>query len=96
MSHRPPFKARQDRNQKPIVAALRAMGFKVYTSGQPFDLLISKGNRVWIGEVKDPKKRGHKHEFTDAQNKLIDDGWPVVVFREIADTATFASEVFGV
>ena len=92
---RPPLRARKDTNQAPIVAALRAMGFKVWTGGQPFDLLISRGDRVWMGEVKGPKKRGWKNEFTAAQAKLINDGWPVWIFYEIADTATFANEVFN-
>ncbi|MGX6999885.1 hypothetical protein [Caballeronia sp. KNU42] len=67
------YAAKADANQKPIVAALRALGAKVATThaiGQGFpDLVVSTadGKRTFLLEVKDPDQPKHRHELTPAQ-----------------------------
>lgn len=47
--------ARQDANQGPIIAALRAAGCAVYVLQQPVDLLVwAPGSGYYLIEIKNP------------------------------------------
>lgn len=65
------YAAKADANQKPIVAALRAIGAKVAPThgvGQGFpDLVVTYRGRTMLLEIKDPTQPKHRHELTPAQ-----------------------------
>lgn len=64
------FRARVDKNQKPIVEAFRKLGYSVVllhqVGGGVPDLLVSTPSEMWIVEVKNPEERKGKR-FTEAQ-----------------------------
>lgn len=52
--------AKVDISQAPIVAALRAIGDRVYIIGRPVDLLVRSGSVYWSAEVKTPGKNAKR------------------------------------
>jgi hypothetical protein len=62
--------ARVDNNQREIVAALRAIGCKVYDLRRPMDLLVQHRGRLLIVECKNTKETGHG--LTKKQKDFLD------------------------
>ena len=74
---------KRDRNEGPIVAALRQVGVRVYPiSAKGFADLVCFTPRVGLVllEVKMPRGR-----HTDAQAQHAAEGWPVVTVRSVDD-----------
>lgn len=74
-----------DGNQKEIVEALRAVGWRVLSladigKGCP-DLLIARGYDVRLVEVKQPKGK----LTVDQQAFIVRDGWPVSIVRTVEE-----------
>lgn len=70
--------ARQDTAQGPIVAALRAVGARVWIIGQPFDLLVGFRGRLVMLEVKSIERaRKDQAEQTAELEACKRDGLPV-------------------
>lgn len=65
---------RKDNNHADLVATAKRLGawVRVYP---PLDLLVWVGKwQMWMPvEIKDPKKEGHKDEYTPAQLKFFED-----------------------
>lgn len=81
------YAARIDDNQRAIVAALRAAGALVCSmaalgKGVP-DLLVCKGRRVLIVEVKNGAKSPSRQKLTQAQKDWHALGWPVTVVNSV-------------
>ena len=68
-----------------IVGLLRHRGYLVMQL-DTFDLLAFKHGEFWIVEVKS----GEKPKLTRHQEKLVADGWPLVVIRSVEE----AEEMF--
>jgi Holliday junction resolvase len=83
------FKNKRDYNEPQIVDALQKHGFSVYRLDQPVDLVIGKGGRTWLAEVKMEGKQlnANQRKFYEAWrgNKLV--------LRSIEDVAEFAANV---
>lgn len=63
---------RKDKNHHDLKAAAKRCG-AVWIEGGPFDgwiWLAKWGGEYLPVEIKDPKKEGHKDEFTEKQQKL--------------------------
>lgn len=61
------FAAKRDASEAAIVKALKAAGYavaKLSTTGVP-DMLVAKGDRMWLVEVKDAKPGRKAHKRTD-------------------------------
>lgn len=76
-------RARVDTNQREIVEALRAVGWKVTSAaslggGFP-DLVIARGHDVKLVEVKHAKGT----LTADQQRFIVREGWPVTIVRSI-------------
>lgn len=82
---------RSDKNEKDIIEVLQKRGFQVKKLGQPFDLLVAKNKKWSMVEVKDPKKKGHGDEFTDAQKEFFKDwqGPDIPILRTLDDALKF-------
>lgn len=83
------FAARVDKNQGAIVDALRAAGALVCSlaavgKGVP-DLLVAKGKRVLILEVKNGAKSPSRRTLTQTQKDWQALGWPVTVVNSVDD-----------
>lgn len=79
--------AKVDANHAEIVAAFRACGALVCSlaavgKGVP-DLLVAKGRRVFIVEVKDGSKVPSKRKLTKAQADWHALGWPVSIVQDV-------------
>ena len=75
------YKCRTDSNQAAIAASLRSFGclvFPLHTVGHGMaDLLVKlPTNQLVLVEVKTEKGK-----LTDDQERLISQGWPVVILR---------------
>ena len=62
---------RRDANEKEIVQALEAIGCTVWRLDEPVDLLVGRGARNWLLEVKDPSKPRRDRQLTDNQKKFF-------------------------
>lgn len=77
---------RSDSNKRAIVTALRRAGRQVFDTGDVGngfpDLVVlhSYARLVWLVEVK--TKTG---KLEPKQQKLIEDGWPIVVIRSVLE-----------
>lgn len=70
------YAARRDANERPIVKALRKAGALVLQLGK-FDLLVCYRGTLFM---LDPKTVNGKP--TEAQQALIDQGWPLCFVRD--------------
>lgn len=75
---------RVDRNHDAVVSALRSCGWQVISladcgGGVP-DLLCCRAGRVQLVEVK-----AASGTLTQAQQALVNAGWPVVVVRSVEE-----------
>lgn len=87
--------ARVDQNHAEIVTALRKAGRLVQSlagcgCGVP-DLLVHRGGRLWLLEVKDGNKPPSARKLTPDQEEWISQGWPVTVVMS-AEEAIKATE----
>lgn len=82
------YKNKRDFNEPQIVGALQKHGFSVYRLDQPVDLVIGKGGRTWLAEIKMPGKD------LNANQRKFYEGWRgnKLVLRTIEDVAEFARE----
>lgn len=75
---------------------LRALGFQVVdVSRQPgfVDLLAYRPDRgVWLVEAKTPQNKAGRIEKTDGQQRLEDQGWPIVFLRSRDEALAWATE----
>lgn len=71
--------AKVDLVQREIVAALQRAGCLTWYIREPFDLLVSRGGRLYLLEVKTLRKQGGRQTLTSAQEKALAAGWPAVV-----------------
>ncbi len=80
---------RRDANEPEIVAQLRDHGFSVVHLNKPVDLLIGKGGKTWIAEVK-----SEDGEFTKPQAKFYST-WRGnhLVLRSTMDADDFAAQI---
>lgn len=87
----PRYAAKRDNVEPTLVKALEACGVSVERTDKPFDAVINFRNRTELAEFKDPKKRGHKDEFTSDQQKFFrrNPGWRVEIFRTHEDVTEF-------
>lgn len=78
---------RRDTVEAEIVKDLRKMGVAVYPTDKPFDCILGYRGVSYLGEFKDPKKKGKKNEFTPAQVAFMETwtGSAVVVLRSSQD-----------
>jgi hypothetical protein len=89
MGFRGQWKNKRDANEPEIVATLRAHGFCVIHLDQPVDLLIGKGGKTWVAEVKTPKGK-----LTAAQVAFYET-WHGnhLVLRSTQDASDFAAHI---
>ena len=77
-----------DRNQKEIVAAIRALGLTVvllHAVGRGFpDLLVSSATTIWLVEVK-----AKKGTYTEAQEEFYSKwkGKPILTIRDVKEVS---------
>lgn len=74
MSHKRPQIHRVDSNHHDMVAEWERLGgVWLPYSNKPFDGWIwhTRWEEYWPVEIKDPKKEGHKNEYTDRQKKVM-------------------------
>ena len=79
-------RAKIDQNQPAIVDVLERGGCLVQSlarmgDGVP-DLLVCRGNRLALVEVKQPKGR-----LTPDQERFLERGWPVFILRDVEAAA---------
>jgi hypothetical protein len=74
------YRARTDRNHREIAAAFRKLGWKVFYSKVPTDLIVLRGGRMLLIEIKSDAWA----KLTQQQVALIRDGWPVRVVHDIS------------
>ena len=79
--------ARRDGSEAEIISALEACGFTVQQLSQKDvpDLLIAKGGRLWLAEVKTGKAK-----LRPGQQRFVTK-WPVIVLRSVEDVAQLCS-----
>ena len=85
---------RVDANQKQVVDALRARGYKVVIISQPVDLLVGTPKGWILLEVKDGNKPASAQKPTKAQEKFFMEcagKYPLFV----VNSAEFAVELVG-
>lgn len=89
MRFKPPQKAKRDGNEPLIVDELQKHGFTVEQLDKPVDLAISRHDRTWLAEVKNPEGR---NKVEPAQERFFA-RWPVAVpiFRTVEDVQDFAA-----
>ena len=72
------YAKKKDANQNPIVEALEAIGCSVYDAsrvGGDFpDLIVAKGLKTMLIEVKNPERSKGRRELSKGQNKFLS-GW---------------------
>ena len=67
---KPHYAARRDANEQPLVAAMEALGGYWIADG-PFDGWLHWRGAWHLIEIKDPKKAGHKSEYTANQVRML-------------------------
>lgn len=89
--------ARTDGNHREIVSALRKLGFSVADTsrlggGFP-DLVVGRGGRNWLLEVKDPRQPASKRLLTEDERKFFR-GWngQVAVVESVEDVIAAINE----
>jgi hypothetical protein len=68
------YAKQRDENEPEIVAALEAIGCTVHRLDQPCDLLVGRGAKNILLEVKNPLKPKGDQKLTDGQKKF-EEGW---------------------
>ena len=83
--------AKVDKTQNEIVGALRQWGCRVLILNGVVDLAVMRpGNfGAWQQVALVECKTGPKAKWTDAQQRLIDDGWPLVRLNSVDDAITW-------
>lgn len=83
------WKNKRDTNEAEVVETLRAHGFCVIHMDKPVDLLIGKGGRTWVAEVKMPKGN-----LTKPQQRFYDE-WRgnKLILRTTKDADDFAAQI---
>ncbi len=76
------YRRSTDKNEAPIVAALKAAGWKVWKIAEPVDLLVKKHGIIGTIEVKNPHGRDR---LQDSQIDHLDGGGNCGVVRSIED-----------
>lgn len=91
----PRYAAKRDNVEPDLIKALKKSGVSVERTDKPFDAVIRFRGRTELAEFKDPKKRGHKDEFTPAQNDFFarNPDWRVEIFRTKEDVTEFVRRV---
>lgn len=72
-------RAKRDQSEQVLAAYARARGMKVLRL-DAFDLLVLYKGVLLMVEAKTGRGR-----YTDRQQKLLDDGWPLQTWRTTAD-----------
>jgi len=67
-----------DQTQRSIVRALRRAGCLVWCAGGAVDLVVSRGERVFLLEAKTPRVG----RLTRTQAQMLAEGWPIAVVRD--------------
>ena len=74
------YRARTDRNHREITQAFRKLGWKVFYTKQPTDLLVYRRGTMLLVEIKSDADA----VLTLTQRQLIADGWPVRVVHDVS------------
>ncbi len=79
------YAARVDANQSQIIKALEAAGCVVWVIRQPVDLLVGKGSKTLLMEVKDGAKSPSRRKTTPVQDAFLStwNGGPVAVVTDV-------------
>lgn len=79
---------KRDYNEPEIVNALRKLGYSVERMDIPADLLVGKGGRCWLIEVKAEGKT------LNAKQRKWADTWRggLMIFRSVADVLEWHEE----
>jgi hypothetical protein len=90
------YAARTDANQAQIVKALEAAGCVVWVIRQPVDLLVGRGSRTLLMEVKDGSKPPSRRKTTPVQTSFLAtwNGGPVAVVTDV-ESALRAVKAMG-
>lgn len=81
---------KRDANEAEIVEYLRAAGFGVILQHDPVDLLVWRGARSWLVEIK-----AEGRQLNAKQQRLRDRGVPFHVLRSVEDAQEWAAERRG-
>jgi len=65
------YRNRRDENEKEIITALESIGCTVYPMDQPCDLLVGRGGKNILIEIKNPSKPKGDRKKTDAQREFF-------------------------
>ena len=65
------YAKRRDDNEPEIIQALEAIGCTVYQLDEPCDLLVGRGAKNLIIEVKDGNKQPSRRQLTDNQKDFF-------------------------
>jgi hypothetical protein len=76
---------RRDSTEAAIFDALRKAGCMVYPTDQPFDAIVCHRGRLNLVECKTPTTKAGKVIMKPSQEKLIAEGWPVVILKSVDD-----------
>jgi hypothetical protein len=72
-----------------LAAFARQLGAWLIPLDEPCDYLLAWQGKWHLIEIKDPDKRGHADEFTNAQQRFhreaSERGMPIVIWRTDAD-----------
>lgn len=91
----PKYAKKRDKSEKEIVEALRQGGASVWPMDTPCDLLVGFAGGNYLVECKTRKSEGGKDEFTDLQEKFLDEwrGQRFHVLRSKQEAIDFLNKV---
>ena len=91
----PKYATKRDTVENEIFDALRQCGVDIYPTDKPFDAIAGFRGLSYLVEIKDPKKKGWKNEFTQDQLDFMSSwrGSPVVVLRSVEDAIKWINSI---
>ena len=78
---------KRDENEKEIVEALENIGCTVFRMDTPVDLLVGRGGRNILIEIKNPSTPKSSRKKTEAQDKFFGSWYGQVCICETAQDA---------